>query len=802
MFQRAALLAPLALALLAAGAPAQEDDPPVRLFGEPVSAEEWRDVGARYLRHSPLASEHDALRFMAYLRRAREAGLTVDAAAVEAEALEELKWLVYQDRAAAELERRGQSADTPEFEAEFRRLFLRLLTEGDEVPRDDCIDALERRGKRWSDHLRHAGHERLVRRWLDRLRAEHAPTEEALRACYAEAQERRFVDVIRLEARDHLPRPGEVGDDALRTFYEGERPDLPQLRRRVAAEWVGLSFADVGRAEVERLMIALDDRLAALAPDRPADLAALADAVDPEAAWERGRREAPVRWEELAAAAPLLDCFAAERWFAQVRPGRPTSAVLGGPAGWFVLTAREVAPARRPAWGSDPRLRAWVEEAYCGRLEAGLERAVAAGWSLHEDLLGLDGDRLTAALDARGLAPRRVGPLARPGGASGGRRLRLSQDSGLSVEELEEEPEGDPLRALLADVAFARSPDGSYSRPHPDPDGEAALLVRVARVEPPEPEGFSGWKAGLGEDGLRVLANRLAGEAVAERLDALELRARSVGPEHVEYAASLRGGATRLRLRRLWVPAERRDVAERALARLESGEPFALVAGELGRSADPTRHGAVFELTALTPFEAAALAQPRGWRDGAGGWAVPPVLALPGPDGATRWHLVYSCAPADLIRRAPRREAPDVDLGGEADAPPEPELAVERAVFHLALDSAAAADAARNELTLWLIEERTRGPLRPERALDAFCDRAAAWSVTPDAGKGGALGLIELPISAEAAAALRPRVGFRTGVVRDGAGWAILTVVGVAEVPASERRERVLRQLRAGTDWR
>jgi hypothetical protein len=249
-----------------------------------------------------------------------------------------------------------------------------------------------------------------------------------------------------------------------------------------------------------------------------------------------------------------------------------------------------------------------------------------------------------------------------------------------------------------------------------------------------------------------------------------------------------------------------RATMDKALARLEKGEPFVTVAEDVGDLQDPIGRGQEFSSDYLTEFELTALEQVLEWEPAEGTaeasddmW-MPPAVQLTGPDGKTQFHW-FAC-------ERDRADDSALYLGNTRR---------DRIVYHIATDTQAAMDSVRKAMTDWMTEEVVKEEGRPgfPAIRRQFQDLARERSSAPDAGKGGSFGIVRLSDDVrgygraflekasrtDGGAPVEP--GHRTGVFEDEKGFHILLVDEV-ETKQPTDRDRFLsiaRVLMQGTDW-
>lgn len=252
---------------------------------------------------------------------------------------------------------------------------------------------------------------------------------------------------------------------------------------------------------------------------------------------------------------------------------------------------------------------------------------------------------------------------------------------------------------------------------------------------------------------------------------------------------------------------------EKAWARLQAGEPFALVADEVGDDLDPVARGAEIPLDWTTPFERAALNEHLDWSKGEDhegedpAW-IPSAVELTLPDGRREWHW-FAC----------QRDQGGRDRGVRGER-------IDREVYHITAASQERLERARRAMQDWMAGEvkREEGD-RPGfgAIMRQFQELAGTWSEAPDKHKGGAFGLLRLGSTREQAAdPVRPygdeflrritvgadgkptKPGHLTGPFRGATGWHLVEVTEVTTKPADdkERAVEVAQALLSGTDWR
>ena len=243
---------------------------------------------------------------------------------------------------------------------------------------------------------------------------------------------------------------------------------------------------------------------------------------------------------------------------------------------------------------------------------------------------------------------------------------------------------------------------------------------------------------------------------------------------------------------------------QQALERLEQGEPFAIVADEVGSTDDPIARGETFTSDYLTPLELAALAQPLEWQSDEGAAATPDLyfpeaVQVTDAAGETRWHW-FACG-------RDRGDDTRLDMGSARR---------DRVVYHIVTKDEKKMKRAQKEMTAWL-EEQVEKDGRPgfPTIRRQFSELAREYSEAPDAAKGGAFGVLRisddvrrygltfLERTSRKADGTPVEPGFRTDVVEDEAGYHILLVDKVDTKQPTERERflQVARYLLQGSDW-
>lgn len=293
---------------------------------------------------------------------------------------------------------------------------------------------------------------------------------------------------------------------------------------------------------------------------------------------------------------------------------------------------------------------------------------------------------------------------------------------------------------------------------------------------------------------------------------------------HLVQKVGLEGGLTRFRHLLVKTDADTRklpddirkqadDVARRAMEeaakRLAAGEPFALVADEVGDDLDPYSRGQELVLDWTTPFERTAFDQPLEWSQSEDGENEDPRWMPPAVQVGQEWHW-FAC----------ERDRFSREQGGGR------EQRSDREVCHMQLGSQGDAEAVKKKMLAFLDDymDDNDGD-RPGwvHIKEKFQELARDWSKAPDAKKGGAIGLFRLATTSDADAdQVRPygdeflrritvkedgtptAAGHRAGPFRGATGWHIVEVVEVTKKPADDlqRNTDVCDELLFGTDWR
>lgn len=217
--------------------------------------------------------------------------------------------------------------------------------------------------------------------------------------------------------------------------------------------------------------------------------------------------------------------------------------------GWVVFRVTElVAPGTKPF----EQVEAAVAEAVAQ--QRATDRAQAWAESLSADLQGASADEAKALLAKKGLTARRTEPFGR------------------TATSLEGFP--DAGRIVAAAFEAEMKVGGPFSRVidlPTHPDGARVVLMRVVEKVDAAQDEFAKSYATLRADVLRKVRSDYATAEMRRTF----LEAKGIGAEHLKYATALRdgpGGATRLRVRQLFVPPDRSVVdawlKEKALERM------------------------------------------------------------------------------------------------------------------------------------------------------------------------------------------------------------------------------------------
>lgn len=221
--------------------------------------------------------------------------------------------------------------------------------------------------------------------------------------------------------------------------------------------------------------------------------------------------------------------------------------------GWVVFKVTErVAPTPKPFDAVEQKVAEAVSQ------QRATDRAQAWAERLSSDLQGASADEARALLEKKGLAVRRTEAFGRTATS-----LEGFPDAGRIV-----------AAAFEADVKvggpFARVIDLPTH-----PDGARVVLMRVAEKVDAAQDEFAKSYATLRADVLR----KVRGDYATAQMRRTFLEAKGIGPEHLKYATALRdgpGGATRLRVRQLFIPPDRSVVdtwlKEKALERMAMAE--------------------------------------------------------------------------------------------------------------------------------------------------------------------------------------------------------------------------------------
>jgi hypothetical protein len=247
------------------------------------------------------------------------------------------------------------------------------------------------------------------------------------------------------------------------------------------------------------------------------------------------------------------------------------------------------------------------------------------------------------------------------------------------------------------------------------------------------------------------------------------------------------------------VKAKARAIAEekinKAKARLDAGEPFALVASEVGAEDDARAKGESFTVPYVSPLMRMALEQPLEPSDLS--TIEPQEVAAPVPSSTSspsivtnEWHTMF-CA------RDPQDREPAFKQGARAP----------RIVFDLVTPTKQGGLDARNELQAWT-KSRPDHDATMSETIREWKQIVKARSTAPTAAKEGAFGLVQIdpqlrPWPPEVlATVMATAAGKRTDPIAEPEGFHIFLVVSVEKAKDDGIRDADLGDLLLrGTEW-